>query len=344
MHNNWEELIPFYIAGTLPKAEAARLESHVAHCDDCRKSLDEWRQIASVVRADAASQLRDLPPLSARVLQVANGQASVRRYGYIPPVTPQPTRSYRGTSITLLAAVVTVVLIGGLLTLMLMRAPQPQQGVALLPSPTATVNTATAESLAPTSTLGEAASLEATTAQASLQPQIIVIEPSATPVSPTPTLGAPTAPPSAAPTYVVPTLVYPTPLRLPTRVYPTAIPFNNQQPQAQVTQPTPESSQDVQPLYLAQSQSACTLQVAQPSSIVNLYAGAGTDYPVVRTFSSDDQLLALGRSDDGWYKAQYEPGSDQSVGWVQQALVVTSGNCGSLPLISVTTNTLPTPT
>ncbi len=351
MHNNWEELIPFYIAGTLSKAEASRLENHVAHCDDCRKSLDEWRQIASVVRADAASQMRDLPPLSARVLQVANGQASVRHYSYIPSATPQPTRGYRSASITLIAAVITVVLIGGLLTLMLTRTPQQQQGVALLPSPTATVNTAT--SLAPSAESSEAAlsaSPEASQSASSqgLTPQIIVIEPSATPVSPTPNVGTPTIPPTStipAPTYVVPTLVYPTPLRLPTRVYPTAVPPNHvQQPQPPTTMPAPESSQELQPFALMQTTATCTLQVAQTNSVVNLYDGPGTNYPVIRTFSSDDQLIALGKTDGGWYRAQYEPNNDQSVGWVQQSLVVTSGTCDNLPLISVTDNALPTPT
>src|SRR4051812_19117902 len=127
MHNNWEELLPFYIAGTLSKPEAARLENHLAGCEECRKSLEEWRAIASVVRADAASQLSVLPPLSPQVLRLA-AQQSASRASYpsypVPTVTllpfKPPTRA-SATSITLIAAVVTIIFFGGLVTFMLLR-------------------------------------------------------------------------------------------------------------------------------------------------------------------------------------------------------------------------------
>ncbi|MFN8452756.1 MAG: zf-HC2 domain-containing protein, partial [Anaerolineae bacterium] len=94
MHNNWEELLPFYIAGTLPKNETTRLENHLSRCDECRRSLDEWRLIADVVRADASSQMRALPPLSNHVLRLAAQQATVRAQ---QPVTPIRFASYAPT-------------------------------------------------------------------------------------------------------------------------------------------------------------------------------------------------------------------------------------------------------
>ena len=72
MHNLWEEMLPFYIAGSLPKAEATRLERHLEHCETCSQSMSDWKLVAAAVRAEAASQMRALPPLSADVLREAS--------------------------------------------------------------------------------------------------------------------------------------------------------------------------------------------------------------------------------------------------------------------------------
>ncbi len=66
-HKSWEDLIPFYVAQTLPLSDAAALERHLAHCPDCRQSVDEWRAIAATVRAEANRRASRLPPLSPRV-------------------------------------------------------------------------------------------------------------------------------------------------------------------------------------------------------------------------------------------------------------------------------------
>ena len=122
---SWEEQIPFYVAGTLTKAEATRLERHLAGCAECRRSLDDWQRIATAVRADAASQLRGLPPLAPRVIATANRQA-VGRYGYAPSPLRQPSRTAT-TSLTLMAAVFTVILFGGLLAFMVLNSSLLQQ-------------------------------------------------------------------------------------------------------------------------------------------------------------------------------------------------------------------------
>ncbi len=159
MHNPWEEMIPFYIAGTLPRTDSQRLERHLSGCDECRHSLESWRAIAGVVRAQASGQMRDLPPLSPRVLEQAaqsgRGRRSTMTSAYA--AAPEPRR-YGSLPVTMIAAVITVVMFGGLLALMVLRGlPAPNAtNVGLLPTVTETV---------------------------SGTPQIIIIEPSASPTN-----------------------------------------------------------------------------------------------------------------------------------------------------------------
>ena len=99
------------------------------------------------------------------MIATANRQA-VGRYGYAPSPIRRPSRA-AATSLTLMAAVFTVVLFGGLLAFIvlnssLLQRQADENQVALLPSATPTAVQVTP---------GEV-------------PQIIVIEPSATPILP----------------------------------------------------------------------------------------------------------------------------------------------------------------
>ena len=130
MHNNWEEMLPFYIAGTLPKNDTRRLEKHLSNCEECRKSLAEWQRIAEATRAEAASQMRNLPPLSPQILSLASQQAGARASQPLVYDFARGTgyRSrYRSTTVTLVAAAFTVFLIGGLLTLLVLSGSLVQQ-------------------------------------------------------------------------------------------------------------------------------------------------------------------------------------------------------------------------
>ena len=322
-------MLPFYIAGTLPKADTHRLEQHLATCDDCRQSLDEWRTIAAVVRSEAAGQMRALPPLSGRVLNAVRqrppGRPSATEFA---PFAARPSASFRATSITLVAAVFTVILFGGLLAFMLRGSQNQQGGVVLVPTSTVTPTPEiTQQKLSPSPEPNLATPLAPTDA-----PQIIVIEPSITPSSPLVFNTPATA------------LVFNTPI-IPTLSVPTAQAPNIIQP----TQANPFIVPSVTPLIFAtdvpqtfaQSMmlgagggASCTIRAAIPNSVVNLYAGPNTGYAVVKTFSSDDELIALGKSDNGWYQAQYAPDNNQWVGWVRQELVYISGSCDALPIIA----------
>ncbi len=303
MPDVWEEQIPFYVAGTLTKAEATRLERHLVGCAECRRDLDEWQRIASAVRADAASQLRGLPPLAPRVIATANRQA-VGRYGFAPGQIRQPSRTAT-TSLTLMAAVFTVVLFGGLLAFMvlnssLLQRQAEQDQVALLPSATPTAVQVTP---------GEA-------------PQIIVIEPSVTPILPT-VIASPTL------EFLVITPVPKLPTRAPLVILPPTV----------VASPTPQvplgmggGGSDVAPFSLMQS-ATCTAYVALANGVADLYTTPDETSAIVASVTQADELTALASRADGWLQVSTGTGSKSLTGWVRQELVYLSGSCDSLPQI-----------
>jgi hypothetical protein len=67
MHEQWLDLIPYYVNRTLPDAERAAFEYHLTTCDTCRRALEEWHTVAGVVHAEVDRWAREAPALSARV-------------------------------------------------------------------------------------------------------------------------------------------------------------------------------------------------------------------------------------------------------------------------------------
>ena len=63
MHEHWHDLIPYYVAGTLPEDERDALAAHLLTCDECREAVDEWRLIADATVLQANARERSLPPL-----------------------------------------------------------------------------------------------------------------------------------------------------------------------------------------------------------------------------------------------------------------------------------------
>jgi hypothetical protein len=113
MPDKWEELLPFYAAGTLEPAQKTALEKHLDGCENCRRSLSEWHVIGDAVRAEAESWARTLP------LPRYNGQ-----FGEMPTGRRQVTRRRprRGLALaTMAASLVAVLLLGGLIAYMATR-------------------------------------------------------------------------------------------------------------------------------------------------------------------------------------------------------------------------------
>lgn len=274
MHNHWEEMLPFYIAGTLPKNDTRQLESHLASCAECRKSLTEWQRIAEATRAAAASHMRDLPPLSPQVLSLASQQAGARAN---QPLTYDFARGanyrsrYRSSTITLVAAAFTVFLIGGLLTLLVLsgalpsiRIATPDSNVVLLPTetetptPTESITPVPSETdMPPSATVVPSqtdipATITPLPSQTDVPPTVTLVLPSTTPIPPSSTIVPPSAttvPPSVTPIPPSATTVPPSATPIPpsattvpptaTNVPPTAVPPSaTPQPQIIVIEPS----------------------------------------------------------------------------------------------------------
>ncbi len=45
-HDSVQQLLPWYVNGTLPPGEAARVDAHLADCDECREELAFERKLA----------------------------------------------------------------------------------------------------------------------------------------------------------------------------------------------------------------------------------------------------------------------------------------------------------
>lgn len=97
VHDEIQEIIPAYVLGALQGAEAARVEAHVASCDNCTCVLEEYRPVASAL-ALAVPMVQPPRALKARVMQhvltqppeqvtaqpVAHSQPWWRRLGFAP--------------------------------------------------------------------------------------------------------------------------------------------------------------------------------------------------------------------------------------------------------------------
>ncbi|NWF69090.1 MAG: zf-HC2 domain-containing protein [Chloroflexi bacterium] len=115
MHQQWEDLLPFYAAGTLDASERAALEQHLAGCELCRQALMEWRVIGDAVRAEAQSWTHTLPMPRYELLP---GQAvSHAAPGAASRAGPRRTRRALGL-VSLAASLAAVLLVGALIAFM----------------------------------------------------------------------------------------------------------------------------------------------------------------------------------------------------------------------------------
>jgi hypothetical protein len=147
MHKQWQELIPFYAAGTLAEAQVVSLNRHLAGCDVCSRVLDEWRVIGEAVRDEGSAWAEEVPPLSERAraeIQIPRQGASTWVNGHRPdaPVQTAPRQPFssaanrRYAPVTLAAAVIAVVVFGGLLLYALMGIERPPTATILPASQT----------------------------------------------------------------------------------------------------------------------------------------------------------------------------------------------------------------
>lgn len=127
-HQEWQELIPFYIAQTLAPKQKQAFELHLANCDACQQEIDDWRMIASAVWREADSAAHQLPPLSQDVYNRLNyrDRTPSSRLSANPP---QQTRRQairqqsrqRTVPVTMVAGIAVALIFGALLIGLAMR-------------------------------------------------------------------------------------------------------------------------------------------------------------------------------------------------------------------------------
>lgn len=76
MAHKWEDLLPYYAAGTLDAVQRARLSEHLETCEPCRRALREWEMISGAVRSEVIGWTQVVPPLRIKPLPGAAGGQS----------------------------------------------------------------------------------------------------------------------------------------------------------------------------------------------------------------------------------------------------------------------------
>lgn len=127
MSEHWTDRLSEYLDGELDAVETARLEAHLAACDECRTTLTELRRVVN-----EAARLEDVPPENdlwpAILERIRAGDAEMLPF----PAAPAPPRRGFHFSVPQLAAAATVLvsLGAGAVWLMTRPAAEPAPTVA----------------------------------------------------------------------------------------------------------------------------------------------------------------------------------------------------------------------
>jgi hypothetical protein len=129
---SWQDLIPYYVARSLPPPQMQAFEAQLARDTDLRQEVDEWRRIAAVVWREADTAARHLPPLSPEIykqLQYRNGAKPVNPTG-VPVPGPRIRHTsfgrVNGSPLMFVAGFIVVFLCGGIMLMSAMRQLRPE--------------------------------------------------------------------------------------------------------------------------------------------------------------------------------------------------------------------------
>lgn len=301
-HKQWEDLIPFYVAHTLPPDQAVALNQHIATCEYCQHVLADWRGIAAATRSAVEDWSRDLPPLSAQVrasiapdatspteLSLPVSPATDKIRWAVPPPAPptvmplplpvqgskpQPRRNF--ALVQAAAAVIVFILLGAGLFAgagdFLSRLNTPASEVAVL-------STATPDNTAATNPF----------LLVTPRPTITVM-PSLTPITPE----------AATPTTTIP-------------------------PATEITQFDSSATQEFSTLLMATE--AC-YAANNTSAAIALTAGPGVNYDTIEAMQPGASMRVLVYTLDGWYQLMSATGKQPY--WVYGGAITLTGDCERL--------------
>lgn len=334
-HQQWQDLIPFYVAQTLPPEQARAFEQYTAQCGiRCQREIEAWRSIAAAVWLETDASARPLPALSPEFYQrlsqrstpVPSYSAESAPTSYVAPpaAAPRPRRERGGVPVTLVAGILVALVFGALLL-----------GIGLRPGDEAADETELALNSSP------AASDEQAGAAA-----IEVVDGSETPpLTPTPLASSTTVPGSG----ILPTPITEQPSAVPSS---TPIPPGSEAalPQASslpppTTTPLPPTSvpleqpenmrQDAAPLgggpYITMTPGLMESGYHQCflfnplDTPISAYQAAGGGR-VVGTVGPGEQYRTLIRSETGWYQIFL---SGAGSAWVPPQNAYLTGNCAA---------------
>lgn len=361
-HADFEELLPFYAAGTLPADTASRLERHLMACNRCQQELAEWQAIGNAVRREAARWSASLPPLTIRPYSGVTtrrentpypsdyaAQTVPMRLWRSEPSAPAARRRFPlGAALAAAAAIVIVVgaalfagrgngtysgSVAGGETLIANDSTQ----IAAAPSLTTTGDPLTMKQPDTTPTLF-IPTLDATQ-NAAITP-IIVVPPQVTsgPIivpSQPPAPTAPFIPPVLTPTPVVP-------MAVPTQMPPTEQSFSIQSTPAFDSSPqaTSDESRLIPPGVGGGSDEVCRVTNPQGDSVRLYNLPLPLPNPrmeIVGYLQSGESstVIARHRNEIGiFYLVQVERPNEQAFfGWVYEGDISVSGPCDEVPLL-----------
>lgn len=327
MEHNWYDLIPFYVARTLPQDTMQAFEMALTHDDTLRREVQEWRIIASAVWLDTDVVAKQLPPLKPDIyekLAYRRPLAGTTDSAPIPDYAAHPS-ARRGRAprriqipLTMVAGLVGVLVCGALLILAASNRDNPLQ-VASAATVTMTVT--------PSGAINVAAAATLTAEQVMTQLAGGTVNP-------------PFFPPTVTPSIIQ--AVQPTASPLPP-ITRTPLPTPNQ---ADLPLPSPNPEimsmtglQATPTLYVPAGLPDCRVTNVTTAAI-NIYDVARRTGSVLGQMNPGESRVVFQTTLDNWYNILTPDGRLQ--GWVTFEDVSLSGDCLNLPQPSPTA--LPTST
>ncbi len=340
-HQQAQELLPFYIAQTLPAAEQRSVEAHIAQCEVCQQELAEWRSIASAVWSNTDAVASQLPPLSQDVYNRLSyrDKPPRSRYSANPPrpaytspaesASPsrpkQPSGRRFALPLTLVAGLLMAVIAGGLLISMTGNQPDRQADeIALNPTQFASPIVIPSRTPLPTDTPNRNQGILPTPL-----PTGTLLPPAVTSQIPDPAQLPPTETIAGIPPNTGGAIDSQTAL---SGSAPTATPVGIRRPENSnpLITLTPGVSEDGAPLCYV---------VNPTDEMLPLRPQASYDDPPEGYILPGDRVRTLVRSADGWYQVLLQ--EPRRVLWLAPQDAILEGNCLDLWLATPTVSPVP---
>jgi anti-sigma factor RsiW len=338
MHEEWEALIPFYLARTLPQAEVVRLEQHLQQCPHCRRAVEEWRIIAESVYTDATVQGRQLPPLR---LEAVEPKRPALNAAYPDDVALRVRTSRSATAASLLltglaAAAAVVIVVSGLL---LYITAAEDEHAAFMATDIAALITQTSTStphVKATATDPYAILRQVTQTAISSGDEGLLPSPTPTRTLLPTELATETARSNPIQAAAAAAITFTsTPMAI------TATPVLS--PVASPTCELPNCGEEaaiprVAPAQISGVETPCIIHASESVHTVDVYTTHTVGSALIASITLP--VEAVERTADGWYYIRYRQFPQPHYGWIDAAGLRPNGGCSNLPIAAAEQDSL----